>query len=215
MEPFSSELQKIEEFVDLSDRDMLEIGCGDGRLSSLLAKKVRNLTAIDPDKAMINLARRDINGVDFRVGHGESLEFNDKSYDIIVFSYSLHHQDCVKALDEAKRVLRDKGIILIIEPSTDGEYTQIVSIFEEDEKDRLNTTLSFIKSGNVEISREEVYFVNYPFKDDKELYQHFMSRYMIENDADSAEKINALLGNKMSVRPIVIKDKVNIILQEF
>ena len=121
MEPFSSELQKIEEFVDLSDRDMLEIGCGDGRLSSLLAKKVRNLTAIDPDKAMINLARRDINGVDFRVGHGESLEFNDKSYDIIVFSYSLHHQDCVKALDEAKRVLRDKGIILIIEPSTDGE----------------------------------------------------------------------------------------------
>jgi ubiquinone/menaquinone biosynthesis C-methylase UbiE len=215
MEPFSSELQKIEEFVDLSDRDMLEIGCGDGRLSSLLAKKVRNLTAIDPDKAMINLARRDINGVDFRVGHGESLEFNDKSYDIIVFSYSLHHQDCVKALDEAKRVLRDKGIILIIEPSTDGEYTQIVSIFEEDEKDRLNTTLSFIKSGNVEISREEVYFVNYPFKDDKELYQHFMSRYMIENDADAAEKINALLGNKMSVRPIVIKDKVNIILQEF
>ena len=90
-----------------------------------------------------------------------------------------------------------------------------MSIFEEDEKDRLNTTLSFIKSGNVEISREEVYFVNYPFKDDKELYQHFMSRYMIENDADSAEKINALLGNKMSVRPIVIKDKVNIILQEF
>jgi len=194
---------------------MLEIGCGDGRLSSLLANKLKSITAIDPDKAMINLACKEISGVDFRVGYGERLEFNDKSYDIVLFSYSLHHQDCVKALDEAKRVLRDSGIILIIEPSTDGEYTQIVSIFEEDEIDRLNTTLSFIKSGDVEISREEVYFVNYPFEDDQELYQHFMGRYMIENDADAVEKINAILGNKMSVRPIVVKDKVNIILQEF
>jgi len=215
MRSYSSDLPKIEEFVELGGREMLEIGCGDGRLSSLLANKLKSITAIDPDKAMINLACKEISGVDFRVGYGERLEFNDKSYDIVLFSYSLHHQDCVKALDEAKRVLRDSGIILIIEPSTDGEYTQIVSIFEEDEIDRLNTTLSFIKSGDVEISREEVYFVNYPFEDDQELYQHFMGRYMIENDADAVEKINAILGNKMSVRPIVVKDKVNIILQEF
>jgi cyclopropane fatty-acyl-phospholipid synthase-like methyltransferase len=40
MQTFSSELPKIEEFVDLSGREMLEIGCGDGRLSSLLADKV-------------------------------------------------------------------------------------------------------------------------------------------------------------------------------
>jgi hypothetical protein len=90
-----------------------------------------------------------------------------------------------------------------------------VSIFEEDEIDRLNAALSFIKSGDAEISREEVYFVEYPFEDDQELYQHFMGRYMVENDADAVKKINAILGNKMSARPIVIKDKVNIILQEF
>jgi len=67
MRSFSSDLPKIEEFVELSGREMLEIGCRDGRLSSLLANKVKRLTAID---------------VDFRVGYGEKLEFNDKSYDI-------------------------------------------------------------------------------------------------------------------------------------
>jgi ubiquinone/menaquinone biosynthesis C-methylase UbiE len=214
MQTFSSDLPKIEEFVELSGREMLEIGCGDGRLSSLLANKVKSLTAIDPDQAMINLACKEISGVDFRVGCGEKLEFNDKSYDIALFSYSLHHQDCVEALDEAKRVLRDNGLILIIEPSTEGEYTQFVSIFQEDEINRLSTTLSYIKSGIFDISREDVYFVNYHFKDDKALYYHFKESYMAENDTDALEKMKAILGSKKSARPIVIKDKVNIILQE-
>jgi ubiquinone/menaquinone biosynthesis C-methylase UbiE len=215
MQSFSSDLPKIEEFIDLSTREMLEIGCGDGRLSSLLADKVKSLTAIDPDQAMINQARKEISDVDFRVGYGEKLEFNDRSYDIILFSYSLHHQDCVKALDEAKRVLRDNGSILIIEPSTESEYTQLVSIFQKNEINRLNTTLAYIKSGNFDVSREDVYFVNYHFKDDKELYRHFMNYSINENNAAAMEKMKAILGSKKSARPIVIKDKVNIILQKF
>ncbi len=194
---------------------MLEIGCGDGRLSSLLANKVKRLTAIDPDKAMIDLARRKISGVDFRVGYGEKLEFNDNSYDIVLFSYSLHHQDCVKALGEAKRVSRDSGGILILEPSTEGEYTQFVSIFQENEKNRLSTTLSYLKSGNFDISREEAYFVNYHYNDDKELYYHFMDSYMGENNAEAIERMKAILGSKKTARPIVISDKVNIILQKY
>jgi ubiquinone/menaquinone biosynthesis C-methylase UbiE len=212
MQSYSSDLPKIEEFVELGDRKMLEIGCGDGRLSSLLANKVKSLTAIDPDKAMIKQACNEINGVDFRVGNGESLEFNDKTYDIVLFSYSLHHQDCVKALDEAKRVLRDNGIILIIEPSTEGEYTQFVSIFQDDEINRLNTTLAYIKFCNFDIIRQDVYFVNYDFKDDKELYYHFMDSFGIETDGGALEKMKAMLGNKKSARPVTIKDKVHIFL---
>ena len=56
MQTFTSDLPKIEEFVDLSGREMLEIGCGDGRLSSLLADKVKRLTAIDPEQDKINQA---------------------------------------------------------------------------------------------------------------------------------------------------------------
>jgi len=193
---------------------MLEIGCGDGRLSSLLADKVKHLTAIDPDQAMINQACKEISAVDFRVGYGEKLDFNDRSYDIVLFSYSLHHQDCVQALDEAKRVVRNNGSILIIEPSAEGEYTHLVSIFQEDEINRLNTTLAYIKAGNFDISREDVYFVSYHFKDDKELYCHFMDCSINENDAVATKKMRAMLGTKKSDRPIVIRDKVNIILQE-
>jgi len=213
MQSFSSDLPKIEEFVDLSGREMLEIGCGDGRLSSLLANKVKHLTAIDPDQDMIHQAWKKISAVDFRVGYGEKLDFNDRSHDIVLFSYSLHHQDCVQSLAEAKRVVRDNGSILIIEPSAESEYTQLVSIFQEDEINRLNTTLAYIKSGNFDISREDVYFVSYHFQNDKELYCHFMDCFINENDAAATEKMKAMLGTKKSARPIVIRDKVNIILQ--
>ena len=194
MQTFTSDLPKIEEFVDLSGRELLEIGCGDGRLSSLLADKVKRLTAIDPDQDMINQACKEISGVDFRVGYGEKLEFNDRSFDIVLFSYSLHHQDCIKALDEAKRVLKDNGSILIIEPSTESEYTQLVSIFQEDEIDRLDTTLAYVKSGNFDISRQDVYLVSYQFKDDQELYYHFMDSFMREDNGRRNGKNEGQIG---------------------
>ena len=215
MQTYSSDIPKIEEFVKLNGRDVLEVGCGGGSLSSLLVNKVESLTAIDPDKAMIEAARKSIDGVDFRIGFGEKLEFSDKSFDIVLFVYSLHHQDCFKALGEAKRVLRNDGHILIIEPADDGEYTQFVSIFEADEITRIRKTLAHIKSGSYPIIREEVYFVNYPFSDDKELYHHFIDNYMVKKDAGVIEKMKALLRGKNNARPIVVKDKVNIFLQKY
>ena len=194
------------------ERRVLSVGCGDGRLSALLEDKVGSLTAIDPDKTVITLAKKNIARVDFKVGSGEKLEFADRSFDIILFSYSLHHQDCVKALDEAKRVLKNDGRILIIEPAPDREYTQFVSIFQEDEIDRLSTTLSHIKSGNFSIIRKEVYFMEYPYTDEKELYSHFIDSFMLKKDAEAVEKMKTILGSKKHSRPIVVRDKVNIFL---
>jgi ubiquinone/menaquinone biosynthesis C-methylase UbiE len=80
MQTFSTDLPKIEEFVQLNGRDVLEVGCGDGRLSALLEDKVGSLTAIDPDKTVITLAKKNIARVDFKVGSGENLEFADRSF---------------------------------------------------------------------------------------------------------------------------------------
>jgi ubiquinone/menaquinone biosynthesis C-methylase UbiE len=57
----------------------------------------------------------------------------NESFYIVIFSYSLHHQDCAKALAEAKRVLRRGGHILIIESTPDGGFTLFVSIFKKKE----------------------------------------------------------------------------------
>src|SRR5258708_23308686 len=77
---------------------VLEIGCGDGRLTLRLARLGASVEAIDPDAASIRLARRTLRRalpprlagkVRCRVGEGEHLHFPDASFDRVLFSWSL------------------------------------------------------------------------------------------------------------------------------
>ena len=52
------ECKKIEEIASLSGKDVLEIGCGDGKITAFLVNKARNLTAIDPDEKALEKARK-------------------------------------------------------------------------------------------------------------------------------------------------------------
>ncbi len=212
MKSYSSDLPKIEEFVELNGKTLLEIGCGDGRLTALLAGKADAITAIDPDERSIEAARRNISGVNFQVGSGEKLEFADDTFDIVLFGYSLHHQDCIKALAQAGRVVRHNGQILIIEPRHDGEFTRLVSIFEKVEIALLRKTVDYITSGSFNIQRQDTYCVDYPFADEKELYAYFMKNYMAEPDDGAVDKMQAIVGDKKTNRPIIIRDTVNIFL---
>ncbi len=144
MKTSAPDLTKIEEFVRLNGKTLLEIGRGDGRLTALLAGKAEAITAIDPDVRSIEIARSSIDGANILFGSGEELEFSGQTFDIVLFSYSLHHQDCTKALAEAIRVVRHDGRILILEPDHAGEYSRLVSIFEKNETQLLRKTLDYI-----------------------------------------------------------------------
>ena len=212
MQTFDSDLPKIEEFVQLNGKVLLEVGCGDGRLTALLVDKAKAITAIDLNGSHIESARKQINGVNFQVGSGEKLGFADRSFDIVLFSYSLHHQDCIKALAEAKRVLCQDGRILILEPAHDGEFTLLVSVFEKDEPRRLRRTWAYINSGTFNILRKDRYCVDHPYSDDQALYDYFMTNYMNAPDDCAVEKMAAIVRRKKNDRPIVVEDTVNIVL---
>jgi len=212
MKSYSSDLPKIEEFIELDGKSLLEIGCGDGRLTSLLAGKADAITAIDPDEASIESAGRNVNGVNFLIGSGEKLDFADETFDIVMFGYSLHHQDCVKALAEAGRVAGPNGQILIIEPRPEGEYSRLVSIFEKDEIALLRKTFDCITSGSFNILRRDAYSVDYPFADEKALYAYFMKNYLTEPDDGAVAKMQAIIGDKKTNTPVIVQDMVNIFL---
>jgi SAM-dependent methyltransferase len=212
MEIHSTDLPKIEEFVQLSGKTLLEVGCGDGRITALLTGKAAAITAIDPDAASIDKARKDVSDAIFGIGSGEKLEFAADAFDVVLFSYSLHHQDCAKALREAERVVRPTGNILIIEPTYDGEFTRLVALFDGDEVSRIQRTFAYISSGRFNILRRDSYCIDHVFSDEHELYQHFRTTYMTDKDDHALEKIQAIIGIKMAKRPICIRDEVNIVL---
>jgi len=209
---FKSDLPKIEELVQLENKSILEVGCGDGRLTALLANRTQKITAIDPDKCSIDAARSKVPGVNFLVGSGENLDFADNLLDIVLFSYSLHHQDYVSALSEARRVVRHDGRILIIEPNHNGEFNRLVSIFEPHETPLLKKTFEYITSGSFQILRQDTYDVDYSFADENELYDYFIMKFSVEEDDRAVRKMQEIIGTKREDSPIIIQDVVNIFL---
>lgn len=88
------ELRLIERFVGFRRKRVLEIGCGDGRLTFQYAPLASSVMAIDPDRASIDEAafqqeERGIDNVDFRVGSIERLPDGGQPFDLALFSWSL------------------------------------------------------------------------------------------------------------------------------
>lgn len=92
--PDGMEIRLIERFTTLRGRRVLEVGCGDGRLTFQYAPTAGQVFAIDPDRpsiedALDEQARLGIRNVTFRVGSVERLPARGAPFDVAVFSWSL------------------------------------------------------------------------------------------------------------------------------
>ena len=213
MESHDIELRKIDAFVDLRNKRVLEVGCGNGRLSSFLFKKAKSLTAIDIDQTQLEDARRMIKGVDFRFGSGESLEFPEDSFDLVFFGFSLHHQNSITALSEAQRVLVPTGEILILEPTERSEYTKLVSVFEKEEPVLLRRAAQTIASLGKFVSRKETFVVNHSFENAESFFQHYVTSYGDgTSNKRSRHELQQVIGKKISNTPITVEDQCQMIL---
>jgi len=101
-----------------SSGQVLDVGCGPGRLAVHLARQAPGLTVtgIDISSDMIELARRRAevsnlsDRVHFQVADVGALPFPDNQFDLVVSTLSLHHwPDPVRGLVEIRRVLKPAG----------------------------------------------------------------------------------------------------------
>lgn len=102
----------------LKARTSLEIGCGYGRLSPILAEFSANHTAIDINPEALGKARKYYPGIDFRQASATELPVGDASQDLVVTWTVLQHIPAPaieKALAEIRRVLKQGGTLLLCE----------------------------------------------------------------------------------------------------
>ncbi|MGD7006923.1 glycosyltransferase [Metabacillus sp. 84] len=102
--------------------DVLEIGCANGDLSSVIAMHAENLFGLDIDPVAIEIARYNVykNGLDncyFELGDGTKLTYSDSSFDTVVLAEVLEHvPDPKPFIEEAVRVCKPGGTLLISVP---------------------------------------------------------------------------------------------------
>src|SRR5438552_1040144 len=103
----------------LASMSMLDIGVGAGRTTQYFAPRVSRYVGIDYALPMVDACkRRFLNepSWNFVWGDVRRLEFGDRSFDFVLFSYNgldtVTHQDRMQGLSEIARVLKPGGLFL-------------------------------------------------------------------------------------------------------
>ena len=100
-------------------QSVLDIGCGPGTGLLRLRETVPQRFGVDLDPAMVAMAEEIDPTADHRVVDGGRLPFSDASFDAVILSEVLEHvghEHKVAVMDEALRVLRPGGRLVVTSP---------------------------------------------------------------------------------------------------
>lgn len=94
LDPEGAHLAALLRLADFTGLRVLEMGCGDGRLTPGIAERAASVLAFDPEADKVAVAQRTLPAelrerVAFRVAAAEALEVEPGSFDLVVFSWAL------------------------------------------------------------------------------------------------------------------------------
>jgi len=94
LDPEGAHLAALQRLGNFRGQRVLELGCGDGRLTVSIARDAAHVLAIDPDADVVARARHSLptelaDRVTYRVASGKALEIEPHAFDLTVFSWSL------------------------------------------------------------------------------------------------------------------------------
>ncbi len=93
-DPEGVETKAIHDLVDFAGKDVVEVGCGDGRLTWRFADAAASVLAFDLDESAIAAAREQtpasLRGrVTFRAADMASIDLEPAAYDVAMLSWSI------------------------------------------------------------------------------------------------------------------------------
>ncbi len=122
-EEFSATRKEIWEeleflFKDLKEGEkVLDLGCGNGRWYKVFKEKGVDYFGVDNSEKLIQIAKENFPEAKFFVGDALNLPFPENFFDKIYSIALLHHipseEFRIKVLNEAKRVLKKRGILVL------------------------------------------------------------------------------------------------------
>jgi ubiquinone/menaquinone biosynthesis C-methylase UbiE len=105
----------------VSNNIVLDVGCGTGYGTAILAEHAAQIIGIDNSNNAISFAKRRYPNVDFRQMNAQQLRFPDASFDLIFSSENFEHlPDQASHLRELRRVLKNDGLCFIATPNPEA-----------------------------------------------------------------------------------------------
>lgn len=114
---FTAEVVEVAAAWTTIDGDMLDFGCGAGRVSAALVGRSASVTGIDVSTAMLAVARARVPGARFVESDGDTLPFADAAFDLVLavdsFPFLVQTGAIHVQLVEIARMLRPGGRLLV------------------------------------------------------------------------------------------------------
>jgi SAM-dependent methyltransferase len=117
--------------------DLLDVGCGQGRILKLLASRAHRAVGVDIDSDARRLARAELllagtPNTTLRQGDMVSLPFEDGEFDTVILDDVLGDaKEPAAALREAKRLVKAGGRVLLLAAVHDDEISELREQFAE------------------------------------------------------------------------------------
>jgi ubiquinone/menaquinone biosynthesis C-methylase UbiE len=94
LDPEGAHLDALLRLADFRGRQVLEMGCGDGRLTAGIAAEAGHVLAFDPDAESVAEGRRLLpvelsERVALQAASAQEIEIERGAFDLVVFSWSL------------------------------------------------------------------------------------------------------------------------------
>lgn len=102
------------EFARVEGGPVLEVGCGPGSLTGVLAERfgAAQVAAVDPSEPFVAACRARVPGADVRVGGGEALPFPDGTFRAALSQLVLSFvREPARMMAELRRVLRPGAVV--------------------------------------------------------------------------------------------------------
>jgi SAM-dependent methyltransferase len=109
---------------DVLNKTVLDLGCGTGENSVLLARRATQVVGLDISPDLVKIARRRAQAqgqtIQFIVTSAYATGLPRESVDVVFGEAILHHLDLERAANEVRRILRPGGYAIFVEPIRDS-----------------------------------------------------------------------------------------------
>ena len=207
------------QYLALSNNAVIaDIGAGTGILSEEFLKRGSNVICVEPNKKMLEQAKRKLQhykNVSFINETAESTNIKDTSIDIITVGQAFHWFNEKLFLNECKRILVDEGIVVLAWNVSNSEdpINKAVSHLNYMYAKNYNGYNARDKDGNAEIH----FFENNLLLDKREFIGRCLSRSYAPNLSDNnyekyVNGLSDIFDNYSESKKIRIKNNTKCIL---
>ncbi|SDZ91209.1 Methyltransferase domain-containing protein [Desulfuromusa kysingii] len=196
LDPDNKYIQKIHSHAPLTGATVLDVGCGDGKISRNIAEYASRVVATDSNATVLEQAKQK--------NHARNIEFlytpdgipdlAAHSFDLVLYTLSLHHipkDKMVANLSHSGHLLKDNGKIIIIEPSDTGSFMAIKKRFGagsgDESQERLQAVDAMKNLAGWTLSLDYHFDVVFQFTDENDFFAHKLPNYQTLPTAELAE----------------------------